>query len=338
MTTDYVLFIHGVNTRDEGEKPEYADRLFELIREKVNNRASQVKLKKIPLYWGKVNERSENALLRKLKKSPDWNSLWFREFREKQILQFAGDAALYISRFVGSQVITELARQAQEILQRARFDDRLHLVAHSWGTVILFDVLFAARWDQPDIPAYETVQAVRNAVYGIEPNVGNGIRLGSVHTMGSPVALFSLIDVIGDIHAKSATTSKVNTHDITPRLEEFVAKLYELLHRKLLWQNFIHPGDPVAYPLATLIPDMVDQENKYLDIRDIITHNAELLDPKAEFFELINKLNKVDFIKDAVSLVDLLFGGEAHSSYWQSEQVAEKIATSICQSAKQPAV
>ena len=28
MATDYILFIHGVNTREERENPEYADQLF----------------------------------------------------------------------------------------------------------------------------------------------------------------------------------------------------------------------------------------------------------------------------------------------------------------------
>ncbi|BAZ24989.1 hypothetical protein NIES4073_58910 [Kalymmatonema gypsitolerans NIES-4073] len=47
MATDYVLFIHGVNTRSERENPKYADELFELIRKNVDK---CYELQKIPLY------------------------------------------------------------------------------------------------------------------------------------------------------------------------------------------------------------------------------------------------------------------------------------------------
>jgi hypothetical protein len=323
MVTDYVLFIHGVNTREEREKPTYADELFRLIEQKVNDTDSvaPLNLKSVPLYWGDVNLEAEDELLGLLKTSPHWDEFWFKEFREKQIMQFAGDAALYISRYVGSKVIDRIAQQASQLLlQNYRPGDRLHLVTHSWGTVILFDVLFAARWDQPDIPGHKNAQAIREEIFGLQPNLEAGIGLASIHTMGSPVALFSLIDVRESM--TNAQSAKVNSHDITPRLEELLKSLYARLNQKLPWYNFAHPGDPVAYPLAKLIPKLVDRNSRYLDIQDVITRNANLS----------------DFFNQAVSqtFLALLHGGDAHGSYWRSEEVADTIAQTIRRAARQP--
>lgn len=322
MVTDYVLFVHGVNTREKREKPTYADELFKLIEQKVNDtdNAPQLTLKSVPIYWGDVNLGAENELLSMLKSSPDWDKFWFKDFREKQILQFAGDAALYISRYVGSKVIDRIAEQAsKQMMQTYRTGDRLHLVTHSWGTVILFDVLFAARWDQSDIPGHKSAQAIRETIFGLQPNLEKGIGLASIHTMGSPVALFSLIDVKESM--TNAQSAKVNSHDITPRLGELLASLYTKLNQnKLPWYNYAHPGDPVAYPLATLIPKLVDRNSQYLEMRDVITRNANLS----------------DFFNQAVSqtFFALLHGGEAHGSYWKSEEVAETIAQTIHRTAK----
>jgi hypothetical protein len=322
MVTDYVVFVHGVNTREEREKPTYANELFELIEQKVNDIAPQLNLKSVPIYWGDVNSDAENELLSMLKTSPDWDKFWFKDFREKQILQFAGDAALYISRYVGSKVIDRIAKQASEqMLQSYRPGDRLHLVTHSWGTVILFDVLFAARWDQPDIPGHKSAQAIRETIFGLQPNLEAGIGLASIHTMGSPVALFSLIDVREPM--TDAQSAKVNSHDITPRLGELLESLYTKLNKqKLPWYNYAHPGDPVAYPLATLIPKLVDGKSQYLDIQDVVTHDANLSD-------LFNQLVSQTFFA-------LLHGGDAHGSYWKSKGVAETIAQTIRRAARQP--
>ncbi|NEO51492.1 MAG: hypothetical protein F6K55_48455, partial [Moorea sp. SIO4A3] len=151
MATDYILFIHGVNTRQDRETPEYADKLFDLIQSNVE---PSVQLKKIPLYWGNVVIEQEKELLGALKASKAWNEFWFRDFREKQILQFVGDGALYLSRHVSSLAIEQMSKQAYQGLEGYQDQDRLHLVTHSWGTIILFDVLFASRWDDPTIPGH----------------------------------------------------------------------------------------------------------------------------------------------------------------------------------------
>ena len=103
MNTDYILFVHGVNTRDLREQPQYADPLFERLQE-LNSKRDR-SLKKLALYWGDVNIEAQTLLLNQLQASPLWEQIWFKEFREKQILQFAGDAALYISRYIGSKVV-----------------------------------------------------------------------------------------------------------------------------------------------------------------------------------------------------------------------------------------
>lgn len=302
MATDYILFIHGVNTRFDREQPTYANKLFDLIQQRVG---SSLNLKKIVLYWGDVNKKAEKDLLNAFRSSPDWSKFWFREFRENQLLQFVGDAALYISSHVGYLAVEQLKDQALAGLRGFQSGDRLHLVTHSWGTVILFDILFASRWNLPNVPGGEDVQALRNCLFGLEPDPHQGVRLASIHTMGSPIALFSLMSVSGD-----------STHDLTPLLKQLLEHLHKVMDgKKLPWRNFAHPGDPVAWPLATVMPTLLEESSNYVDIKDEITHNADLS----------------DFVTEPVSqtVLALVHGGDAHGSYWSSKEVAQEIADTI---------
>jgi hypothetical protein len=312
--TDYILFIHGVNTREERELPTYADVLFEQISKKIS--ASKHQLISVPLYWGNIITKAESKLQNTLEQSPDWQKMWFRDFRSHQILQFAGDAALYISRFVGSKVVAQLKTQALAQIQNIKPEDRLHLVAHSWGTVILFDILFAQRWDSPDAPGHDDVMVIRNAIFGIEGEEGTkkqGIKLASISTMGSPIGIFSLTAVS---QYAAADMGKSSTHDITPKLQDLLRSLSQVRQgQKLPWRNFVHPGDPVASPIKELLIDLVDQDQKYLEFEDILTRPASLCD------FLFFPFNQTFYA--------LLNGGSAHGSYWHSDQVAEDISQSI---------
>lgn len=308
MTTDYILFIHGVNTRDQREKPGYANDLIEGIKSKSHNFVP------IPLYWGDVNIDAETQLLDRLKASPLWKDMWFRTFREQQLLQFAGDAALYISRHIGSKVVTRLKTDALRVLQNAQSGDRLHLVTHSWGTVILFDILFATRWDDPKASGHEQVMAIRDCIFGLSgknDSTAEGIQLASIYTMGSPIAIFSLTSVNADPNQPESSSS---SHDITLRLQELLQNIYQARNgAKLPWRNFIHPGDPIAYPLKKLMKDLVDNDEKYIDFQDVITQEPKLF----------------DLLKEPISQTTfaLLQGGKAHGSYWQSEQVVQEISS-----------
>jgi hypothetical protein len=314
MAIDYILFIHGVNTRRQQEGKGYSDHLFSLIQQQSQKANSPLTLKQVELYWGDLNQGPEQRLRQELESSKDWDKFWFKDFRLNQLLQFAGDAALYISRYIGSQVVDRLLSQIQEKLQGYQENDRLHLVTHSWGTIILFDVLFARRWDDPEIPGYQSVQTIRNTLFGIKPNPYSGIKIGGLHTMGSPISIFSLIDAKQGVD-ETATDSE-STHDITPRLQTLLKSLGEDREgKKLPWRNFAHPGDPIAYPLAVTLNKMVDGERKYLDIQDIITRNTSLF----------------DFLTKPISqtVLALVHGGDAHGSYWKSQEVAQRIAKEI---------
>lgn len=310
MATDYILFIHGVNTRDRREQPQYADQLFQRLQENASNKKRD--LKKIALYWGDVNKEAEENLLKQFKASPIWEHIGFRTFREQQLLQFAGDAALYISRQVGFKVVKELKKQTLEGLKNPQSDDRLHLVTHSWGTVILFDILFAGRWDDPQVPGHDDVMTIRDCIYGLSgknPNLHQGVQINSIHTMGSPVAIFTLTNVIPGRDGPDSPS----THDITPRLQ----KLLESLHasrngKKLPWRNYIHAGDPIAYPLKEVMTNLVDGQTKYLDIQDLMTQESGLLESLT-----------------AQSVFALMHGGEAHGSYFTSDKVVQEISNVV---------
>ncbi len=327
MATDYIVFIHGVNTREKVEPPTYADTLFTLIQASVaqqSHNETQHRLVKVPLYWGNVGIPDEEELLKEYEHSPEkWKKFWFKQMRSSVLLEFSGDVALYMSRYDGARVADKLKSdvftQMAPALLTPNTEDRLHLVAHSLGTVILFDILFSSRWDQEGTPGFESVKAIREGIYGVEPNWTQGIRLASVSTMGSPLGLFSLMDLDkGSKGQKQSTDESVNTHDITPRLQQFLERIPTRLgneNKRLPWLNFAHPGDPLASPLDPLLPDMVDKDRKYVEVEDVILENVTLADHIGQLFNS--------------SPLTLLYAGDAHMSYLKSHQVAKRIADII---------
>lgn len=115
----------------------------------------------------------------------------------------------------------------------------------------------------------------------------------------------------------------VNTHDITPRLQQFLERLPTKLGnegKRLPWLNFAHPGDPLASPLDPLLSDMVDHDRKYVDVEDIILKNANIADHIGQLF--------------SSSPLTMLYASDAHMSYLKNKQVAERIADVIMASTK----
>jgi hypothetical protein len=315
MAADYVLFLHGVNTREDVANPAYADALFTRI---VQDSSKELQLKKVALYWGDVAKVQEEKLRQTYLRSEKWPQFWFLHERENLLLQFMGDAVLYISRYVGAQIVETLKNQLAERLTGYQADDRLHLVSHSLGTVILFDLLFSSRWEAPDAPGRENAAWIRSLLYGVEPDPMQGIRIASVHTMGSPLGLFSLMDV-----DPSEQNRPGATHDITPRLQVFLEGLSKAREGKPLpWLNFAHPGDPLAYPIDPLLYDMVDGEKRYLAIRDQLAPSSTLLDDALALVK-----------QQMIAMADF---PNAHNSYWENEEVAKLIAEQINLSAQTP--
>ncbi len=304
MPTDYVLFIHGVKTRSAVEINRIANDLFRRINACVSKESCNLQL--IVPFWGDLNVEATNDLRAGFKRSTKWKDMWFQDFRSGILMDFVGDAALYISRHVGSQVVQRIQKSALEGLKSMQPGNRLHLVTHSWGTVILFDILFAARWEDPKLDAdtRACIDIIRQALFGLFPNPGVGIPLASIHTMGSPIALFSLLSV-----------ASRSSHDLTPKLKELLGNLYAMEKHPLVWKNYVHPGDPIAYPLEGVLPDLLDECAQFVQVEDIICVQKDF------GTWLTTPLRQ--------TLVPMLGGGEAHQFYFKSDAVVKAIAQVI---------
>ncbi|BAZ01143.1 hypothetical protein NIES37_51420 [Tolypothrix tenuis PCC 7101] len=305
MPTDYVLFVHGVKTHERPTFEKLCNILLNRIQNSINDKSRVVK--PIYFFWGDLNLAAQRELVTNIKDSPKWNDFWFRDFRTEQILEFVGDAALYLSRHVGTQVVQRFKSEAFSVLQGANTSDRLHVITHSWGTVILFDILFARRWESHDLEdeTIKLVKDLRNVLFGLDPNPQTGIPLASIHTMGSPLALFSLLNISGNVNG-------VSTHDLTPDLRRFLQNLYNLRKKPLNWRNFSHPGDPIAYPLEGVMSMLLDGSTDYVNTQDVITDKGNIFNrPFSQ------------------RLIPLIWGGEAHGSYWDNALVGKTISEVI---------
>jgi hypothetical protein len=312
MAVDYIVFVHGVKTRNPDTFSQTALKMFAQMEPYLQTTSSR-KFKPIILFWGDIAEKSTNIILNALQDSPTWKQFWFQKFRTEQVIPFVGDAALYLSRHVSVQIIKQMTAQAlaqmglklDEIQQKSKQDgDRLHLVTHSWGTVILFDIMFATRWEdvslEPEI--IEFVNTLRSCFFGVgNPEITNlGIPIASIHTMGSPISLFNLLNASG---AKS--------FNLTPELKKFLSSLYDRTGKPLPWFNYTHPGDPIAYPLKGVMDISLDNAKEFVMLEDIIA-------PTNSWLQFFNQ-----------NIISIIQGGEAHNSYWTNELVSTKIGQVI---------
>ena len=318
--TDYVLFIHGVKCRSEDDFHKNVQSILGPISAKI--KSSERNLVSVPCFWGKCGEPALNQLQDGLRRSKVWNDLWFRDFREQEILNFVGDGALYLSRSVGAEVVNCIYKNALGSLKNANPRDRLHLVTHSWGTVILLDIMFAKRWvsedfKDGDLKTWENVQQIRNAFFGLGKDPSTGIKLGSINTMGSPIALFNLMN----------TETSNNSHDIAPELGSFIQTLKSGTEEKpgtgkaLPWNNYLHPADPIAYPLEGIMPEFLKNEltretgEQSVEVRDILVKSNT-------WSEKLMALSRSSF-------VSIVYGGTAHNSYWTLPEIPSGIINTI---------
>ncbi len=309
--TDYVLFVHGVKSRSEDDFHKNTQSIFGPIKAKI--KSSERNLVSVPCFWGKCGEPALNQLQDGLRRSKVWNDLWFRDFREQEILNFVGDGALYLSRSIGAEVVDCIYKNALTLLKNIHPGDRLHLVTHSWGTVILLDILFAKRWTNQDFKAvdpntWENVQQIRDALFGLGKSPGIGLKLGSIHTMGSPIALFNLMN-----------TGELNSHDIAPDLRSFLQTLRLGTGKALPWNNYLHPADPIAYPLegitAQFFNSAPETGEQSVNVRDILVKSNA-------WSEKLMALSRS-------TIVSVLYGGTAHNSYWQLPEIPIAIIDTI---------
>jgi hypothetical protein len=311
MSTDYIVFIHGVNVRDEAAYNKQANEMFQNIKASINNPSRT--LKPVILYWGNVGQSSTDTLLKGLKSSSKWEEFWFKDLRTNQFLPFVGDAALYLSRSVSRAIVEQITGQALkqiglslEQLKNPPEGDRLHLVTHSWGTVVLFDILFSSRWEEDAVTPQirQLIENMRRGFFGVgtESEKKFGIPLASIHTMGSPIALFNLVNIQGG-----------SSFNLTPKLKEFLEKLQERLNKPLPWKNYAHPGDPIAYPLKGVIPLFLD-----LDETQNIVNVEDVMSPSSWVGGLFGN-----------SILPVINGGKAHGSYWTERKVAQMIGNVI---------
>jgi hypothetical protein len=125
-------------------------------------------------------------------------------------------------------------------LTEAPADEDLHIVAHSLGSVILWDILFSDSF-APDDPAFY----IRNTIKGLRKNdQGRSVKLRSITTLGSPILFFNRALSIDGNHVKQLA-SRYTTHP-------------------LRWVNIIHASDIFAYPIRASL----DLDGSSLYFRD----------------------------------------------------------------------
>lgn len=149
----------------------------------------------------------------------------YRQRREQLVSGFFNDIFNYLNSHQGKAVRKAIALQFLNCISEMPFEEDLHIVAHSLGSVILWDMLFSDAYGPSD-PAFY----LRKVLKGLAPaGTGRKLILRSVTTLGSPLLFFNRALNIDN-----------------QRLQQFAGRYTA---EPLRWVNVIHASDIFAYPL-----------------------------------------------------------------------------------------
>lgn len=290
-----VFFIHGVATKDAA----YSKQLQSLLKEELTRR-DQPLPDYYPGFWGAVLKQTGQMWnwihqdLQNFKRSfpqIDVKDVFrYQEFREDFISQFFGDALTYFNTQRGEHIRDELANQLYQFIKHHPAEKELHVVTHSLGSVILWDVLFSERFACDD-PAHIIRSLLTSS---LNTSSDCKVRLASITTMGSPILFFNMM------------------LDVQPEKLEAWAEKYQ--EEPLRWLNIIHSSDIIAYPLQT---SLNAKSMPKIFFRDkYIWADANGVEKTARTFGQAHAAMAI-----AVS--------DAHSSYWHSRGAARLITANL---------
>ena len=294
-----VFFIHGVATRDAC----YSSNLQQLIKTEFSHREE-----KNPHFYasfwgsaltdmGKIWNGIDEDLAAVKKKYPKIDSeeiFRYRTFREGLFSQFLGDFFTYMNPDNGQEIRNIISQQLHNFIKQNPNDSEIHIVAHSLGTVILWDILFSDRFSAKD-PALSIRAMIRELENQTDVKLKHQVNLSSITLIGSPI-LF------------------INTMlDVRPEKVEQFAHSYSS-EQPLRWLNLIHGSDLMAYPLKA---NLHLAENSYLKFED------EYL------LEDVNLAEKTARSLGQPDLAMVLGSSDAHSNYWNCPETARLITNNI---------
>lgn len=290
-----VFFIHGVATRDV----KYADDLKELIRQEFLKK-NQLLPHFYSSFWGDVLsdvDKMWNCIYQDVELTrkntpqiPSEEIFRYQKFRKGFLSEFIGDVFTYFNLERGLAIRKKIAQQLYDFLKNHPDDEELHIIAHSLGSVILWDMLFSDRFNAKD-PAFYVRSMIGSCD---EPNVSRKVYLKTITTMGSPI-LF--VNTMLNIRAE--------------KIREFASSCQG---KSLRWINIIHASDIVSYPLHSQLN--INSSGNFVFRDEYIWEEANLAEKAAR------SVNQLD-------LAMALGVSDAHSSYLNSQKTARLVVNHI---------
>lgn len=201
-----VFFIHGVATKDAG----YSRKLEALIREEFNKKDKPLPhfyasfwgniLKQTGQIWNWVHQDLQD--FKKIHPNIDVKDIFrYQEFRQDFISEFFGDILTYFNTERGKKIRELIAQGLADFIKNFPQDEELHIITHSLGSVVLWDVLFYEKFELKE-PAYE----IRAMIESL--NINNNEQkncLKSITTMGSPILFFNMMLNVSSAKIKNFT-------------------------------------------------------------------------------------------------------------------------------------
>lgn len=290
-----VFFIHGVATRDV----KYADNLKVLIRENFTKRGESIP-HFYSSFWGNVLSDVSKMWnwiyqdLQEIKKNYPQAKVEdifrYQKFREGFLSEFIGDFFTYFNTERGETIRRMIFQQLDDFIKDHPKEDELHIVAHSLGTVVLWDVLFSERFSDRD-PALDIRKMINNLSGS---NTAPKVNLSSITTMGSPILFANTM----------LNVKPEKVHDFANAYQE----------KSLRWINIIHASDVVAYPLLSSL--QMNSSCK-LSFRDEYIWDDDNLAEKAA-----RSVGQVDIAMG-------LGAADGHKSYLNGQKTARLITDNI---------
>ncbi len=291
-----IFFIHGVATRNA----KYADNLKFSLQKSLRNQLD-TSIFFYSSFWGNVLrpgvdrmwnsiDKDLNRIKQKYPKSVPEDIFRYQKFRQGILSDFLGDFFTYLNTERGASIRQIIAGHLEEFLKHYSEETELHIIAHSLGTVILWELLFSEEFSTND-----SAFRVRAMIKGLSDNPKeHQVKLKSITTMGSPILFFN--SVLGRNSLK--VTSLARQYSEQP----------------LRWMNLIHSSDIIAYPLRS---SLNCDEDEHLFVRDrYIWENSNL--------------KEKGLLKIGNESAALALGvADAHSCYWTNERATELIQLNI---------